>query len=77
MVLPLIQSDVAELFIACADGKLNEYDLKLDTRTAATAARSAGAAATTAARGPARPAATPAQTDPDAGLRAFPRLRRQ
>jgi phosphoribosylamine--glycine ligase len=36
VVLPLIQSDVLELFTACADGKLDEYNLQLDSRTATT-----------------------------------------
>lgn len=36
VVLPLIKSDVVELFKACADGKLNEYDLHIDERTSTT-----------------------------------------
>ena len=35
-VLPRINSDFLELMIACADGKLNEYKLQIDERTAAT-----------------------------------------
>jgi len=36
VVLPLIKSDFAELMKKCADGKLNECELQIDERTAAT-----------------------------------------
>jgi len=36
VVLPLIKSDFAEMMKACAEGKLNEYKLEIDERTAAT-----------------------------------------
>jgi phosphoribosylamine--glycine ligase len=36
VVMPLISSDVVELFMACAEGKLDTYSLETDPRTAAT-----------------------------------------
>lgn len=36
VVLPLIKSDFAEMMKACAEGKLNEYKLEIEERTAAT-----------------------------------------
>lgn len=36
VVLPLIKSDLLEMLVACADGKLDEYELLIDDLTAAT-----------------------------------------